>query len=313
MPGSNSSGDAAAPGDHKPAIDVLIPHYNAVDDLAITLASVDAQGWDGAFRIVIADDGSEPEAVSRLRALVGARERPVILIENHVNKGRPFTRNVLLDAIESPYAAWIDAGDEWYPGKIAAQMDKAAALGGPESAEPFWITCNFDWQWAGHAVERRYQDTEQDQVMALLRGKDLRAYLWTMLGPSRTFRDVGWFDETLPRLQDLDFCLRFLLKGGRLHMPATADSLCVYRKSDIGRDADQVRACHARIFDKHRVLYTRYGPKFTRVQLYNMEIHAARFAANNNDGWKRRYYLWRAFKYRPKQFLRRMFDDGLPG
>jgi hypothetical protein len=147
--------------------------------------------------------------------------------------------------------------------------------------------------------------------MALLRGKDLRAYLWTVLGPTRSFRDVGWFDEKLPRLQDLDFFLRFLLKGGRLHLPDTAESLCVYHKSDIGRDAEQIRACHAHIFDKHRVLYTRYGPKFTRVQLYNMEIHAARFAASNGNAGRRRYHLWRAFRYRPKQLVRRLLGGGL--
>ncbi len=313
MPGSNSSNVSPLPGDSKPAIDVLIPHYNAVDGLALTLASVDAQGWGGPVRVVIVDDGSDRASVAQVERLLDERGRPAVFLENGVNRGRPFTRNVLLDAMESPYAAWIDSGEEWYPPKLSAQMNKADMLGGPESAEPFWVTCHFDWQWTGKELEPRYQSIRQDQIMGLLRGKDLRAYLWTLLGPSQTFKDVGWFDETLPRLQDLDFFVRFLMKGGRLHMPATDESLCVYHKSDIGRDADEIRACHARIFDKHRVLYTRYGPKFAQVQLYNMELHAARFAAGNNDPRRRRRYLLRAFKHRPRQFVRRMLSGGLPG
>ena len=310
MPGSSSLNAVSTGADALPAIDVLVPHFEAVDALALTLRSIDAQAYGGALRVIVADDGSSPDTVAALRALLDSRERPVVLVENGSNRGRPYTRNVLLDATESPFTAWLDAGDEWYPRKTALQVDKALSLGGAESAEPFWITCKFDWKWSGDESSQRRQAVDQDQVMGLLRGKDLRAYLWTILGPTRTFRDVGWFDETLPRLQDLDFFLRFLMKGGRLHMPESAESLCVYHKSDIGRDAAQVRACHTRIFDKHRVLYTRYGPKFTRVQLYNMEIHAARFAASNGDLGRRRGYLWRAFRHRPKQFVRRWLDGG---
>lgn len=311
MPGSSSLNAALANDDPSPTVDVLIPHYNSVDALDLSLASIDAQDYAGHFRVVVVDDGSTPEMIARLRDLIDRRERPVVLLENGVNRGRPYTRNVLLDATESPYTAWLDAGDAWYPSKTAAQIAEARALGGPDSDTPFWVTCNFDWQWTGREATRRFQTVDQDQVMALLRGKDLRAYLWTLLGPTRTFRDVGWFDEKLPRLQDLDFFLRFLLKRGRLHLPDTAESLCVYHKSDIGRDAEQIRACHAYIFDKHRVLYTRYGPKFTRVQLYNMEIHAARFAASNGDGGRRATHLWRAFRHRPKQFVRRWRSGGL--
>ncbi|MCB1487859.1 MAG: glycosyltransferase family 2 protein, partial [Bauldia sp.] len=223
----------SAGGETLPAIDVLVPHYEAVDALALTLASIDAQAYGGRLRVVVADDGSSPETLARLHGLLDARERPVVVLENGVNRGRPYTRNVLLDATESPFTAWLDAGDEWYPRKTALQVEKALALGGAESAAPFWITCNFDWKWSGNEASQRRQAVDQDQVMGLLRGKDLRAYLWTILGPTRTFRDVGWFDEKLPRLQDLDFFLRFLIKGGMLHMPATDESLCVYHKSDI--------------------------------------------------------------------------------
>jgi len=60
------------------------------------------------------------------------------------------------------------------------------------------------------------QVTEQDQIKALLLGKNLRAYLWTVLCEAGSLRDVGRFDENLGRLQDLDYFIRFVLKGGVL-------------------------------------------------------------------------------------------------
>ena len=298
--------------DISPSVDILVPHFNDVGGLALSLESIDAQDWSGPVRVVVADDGSDVAVRAELDDLLGQRTRPVTCLKSSQNRGRPYTRNRLLDAIESPYTAWLDAGDAWYPSKLRKQMEAAEAFGGLSGPSPYWITCNFDWKRDDRPLEQRYQNTDQDQVMALLRGTDLRAYLWTVLGPSETFKSVGWFDESLPRLQDLDFFIRFLLKGGFLQMPSTVDSLCVYNKSDIGRNAAEVRACHAHIFDKHRVLYTRYGAKFAKVQLYRMEIHAARFATNNRDFAARRRYLARAFRHRPKQFVRRLLKGELP-
>ena len=50
-------------------------------------------------------------------------------------------------------------------------------------------------------------------------GRRLRAYLWTLLGTARAFKAAGRFDERLPRLQDLDYFLRFIAAGGTLVVP----------------------------------------------------------------------------------------------
>jgi len=311
MHGSNSSSASPPRRSPLPSVDVLVPHFNDIDGLALTLASIDAQDWPGTKRIVLVDDGSTAEVVRELEALVEARDSSTVLIKNPTNQGRPRTRNVLLDAVESDYLAWLDTGDEWYPAKLSAQFERAEALNAARRDEPIWMTCHYDWQWTGGRRRRLIQRTQQDQLRALLRGKTLRAYLWTLLGRSQTFRNVGWFDERLPRLQDLDFFLRFILKGGSLEIPDTDAALCVYHKSDIGRNADEVRACNAYIYDKHRILYNRYGPAFRREQLFHMEMHAARFAGNNQDPAKKRYFMWQAFKRRPRQFAHHVLSKGL--
>jgi len=296
-------------------LDILIPHYNDVEGLDLALRSIAAQTWRGGLRIVIADDGSAPEAVGGARALAEAIGHPVTFIENVQNRGRPYTRNILLDSVDSPYVAWIDAGDEWYPDKLAIQFEallKAEADAAAAAENEFiWMTCHYHWKWQDNqSYKKKLQKTDQDQLRALLTGTDLRAYLWTILARAETFASVGWFDERLPRLQDLDFFLRFALKGGQILQPGYEEALCVYHKTDIGRSADQIRQCNAYIFDKYRVLYNRYGMKFRRTRLYHMEMHSARFAANNFDHRKANEYMWKAARARPRLFVRHLRRKG---
>lgn len=293
-----------------PALDILIPHFNDAEGLDLTLKSIAAQTWRGDLRVVIADDGSRGEQVDAARALGESFGHPVTFIANGGNRGRPYTRNVLLDAIDSPYVAWLDAGDEWFPEKLAVQFD---ALAKADAEHDFvWMTCHYRWHWQGSEkiYRMKLQRTDLDQLKALLVGTDLRAYLWTLLARRETFASVGWFDERLPRLQDLDYFLRFVLKGGMILAPPGEDPLCVYHKSDLGRSADQIRDCNAYIFDKYRVLYNRYGTRFLKTRLFHMEMHSARFAANNDDFQKANGYMWRAARAKPRLFLRHLRRKG---
>ncbi|WEX75089.1 glycosyltransferase family 2 protein [Sinorhizobium numidicum] len=292
-------------------LDILIPHYNDPEALALSLRSIARQSWPGEKRIVIADDGSRPDLRKAVEAIAEHSEMRIDPIFNQVNRGRPYTRNVLLDSIESPYVAWLDAGDEWYPDKLDRQFDHVTLVESAHMNRPFWVTCNYDWAWAGRKKKKNTQRTDQDQMKGLLIGSTLRAYLWTLLGPAQSFKDVGWFDERLPRLQDLDYFVRFLTHGGVIKNVRHDGALCVYHKSDIGRNADEIRACNAHIFDKHRVLFNRYGESFRAMRLYNMEMLSARFAQNNKSAKLTRQYMWRALKARPKAFLAHTLKNGL--
>ncbi|MEY9627158.1 glycosyltransferase family 2 protein [Sinorhizobium fredii] len=292
-------------------LDILIPHYNDPEGLMLTLRSISRQTWQGERRIVIADDGSRPDLRKAVAAIAEHSDLAIEVVFNEINRGRPYTRNVLLDSIESPYVAWLDAGDEWYPKKLDLQFDQVQLVESAHTGRPFWVTCNYDWAWSGRRKKKNTQRTEQDQLKALLIGSTLRAYLWTLLGPAQSFKNVGWFDERLPRLQDLDYFIRFVTHGGMIKDARHDGTLCVYHKSDIGRDADEIRACNAHIFDKHRVLFNRYGESFLAMRLYNMEMLAARFAQNNKNAKLARRYMWRAFKTRPKAFLGHALRKGL--
>ncbi|MCA1439331.1 glycosyltransferase family 2 protein [Ensifer sp. IC4062] len=292
-------------------LDILIPHYNDPEGLALTLRSVSRQTWQGDKRIVVADDGSRPDIRKAIEATAEHSQLKIDVIFNEVNRGRPYTRNVLLDSIESPYVAWLDAGDEWYSEKLSHQFDEVELAESANWGKPYWITCNYDWAWVGGKKKKVVQRTNQDQLKALLIGSSLRGYLWTVLGPADAFKNVGWFDERLPRLQDLDYFIRFVIHGGSIKSPRVDSPLSIYHKSDVGRNADEIRGCNAYLFDKHRVLYNRYGESFKRMRLYRMEMLAARFAQSNKSLLTTRRYFWRAFRTHPTAFLHHVWKNGL--
>jgi len=289
-------------------VDVLIPHYNDSEGLQLSLQSINEQTWKGDFRIVICDDGSEPECLEEVKT-IAQQDTRIELLENEVNLGRPKTRNRLMDVIESEYVAWLDAGDEWYPEKIQEQFYAIYRAQYRYEEKNVWVTCNYDWQWVGKRKRKRIQNTDGEQLKKIMVGSDLRSYLWTILGTAESFKSVGPFDENLPRLQDLDYFMRFVAKGGVLVSPLTSRSLCVYHKSDIGRNAREIRHCYYYIYNKQLHLYSRYSKKFRKNRRYNIELHAARFAESNKDSFLKVNYVVKAVFVNPIGFLYRLYKN----
>ena len=269
-----------------PTLDVLIPHWNAPDALQVSLDSVRRQTWTGHLRVVVVDDGSDGRAGDLAERITRESSLNATFLRNERNRGRVYTRNRLLDCMDASHAAWLDAGDAWHQDKLARQfaaLEELARAG--TDTNVIWMTCDYDWCLDGKPAVPVVQHVTGDQIQQLLLGDDLRAYLWTLLATTSSLRRVGAFDDDLPRLQDLDFFLRFLLLGGRLAKPPSAvpEPLCRYEKSHLGRDARQIHAAHQHIFRKHQALYRSYGRDFERKCRAKASLLAARFAAQNRQ------------------------------
>lgn len=265
-------------------LDILMPHYRDPEGLRLSLDSIAAQTWTGDMRVLIADDGSPDDAFAAAREVADDAPVDTVVLREAQNRGRPVTRNRLLAAAEAPYLAWLDAGDVWYPGKLVEQFGTLHRLRFEGAdIDRLWVTCDYDWQWEGRRSNRVRQSVEGDQLKELLLGDRLRAYLWTLLGTAAAFRIAGRFDERLPRMQDLDYFIRFVRGGGRLVAPGGDRPLCRYNKSDVGRDATEIRRCNALIMEKNRQVYDFYGPAFRRRVLYKINHIAARFANHNGE------------------------------
>lgn len=285
-------------------LSILIPHYQDPDGLALSLRSIEAQTWKGDREVIVCDDGSQPDNRERLDEVIESSGERIRLIVNPINRGRPYTRNVLLDAADGKYLTWLDAGDEYYPTKIEWQLEGLYRARHRKFESTVWCTANSDWLWHGAASKKRIiQQVEGDQVNHLFLGS-IRAYLYTVMAPTRSFRDVGYFDLNLPRLQDLDFFLRFVSKGGMLILPPTHESLCVYHKTDLGRSGEEVLRCNQYLFRKHAALLLTHSRRFRRNRRFQQYQLAARFTSNNDDRPRTIKYLATSALEHPIGFVR---------
>lgn len=257
-----------------------IPAYNAAASIEAAVLSILRQTWRGSMEILIVDDGSTDRTVqvaNRLSEQYGA----VRVVQHGGNLGRPAARNTILRESRGEYLTWADADDEWYPNKLAVQFDELLASPEAQAGEPVICMSSFDWRWAHTGkLQHRVPEVTSDPLKAFLSGR-VGAYLWTMLARTQTFRDVGEFDAQLPRLQDLDFLIRFAARGGRLIVSNPARPLCVYHKNDDDKPGRVIAQSLSHIWRKHYPLFRQYGRGFCRGARRKHLLLASRHAFSN--------------------------------
>lgn len=273
---------------------VGIPAYNAASSLETALLSILRQTWRGTMEILVVDDGSTDDTVA-IATRLARRYGAVRVVRHDRNRGRPTARNTILREARGRYLTWMDADDEWYPNKLAVQFDHLLGHAAADD-QPVICMCAFDWKWA-HSTRKQHRvpDVSGDQLKGLLNGR-IGAYLWTMLAPTSAFRDVGEFDENLPRLQDLDFLIRFVARGGSLIVSDPRRPLCIYHKSDEDKPGRVIADSLSHIWRKHYPLFRQYGRGFCRGSRRRHLLLAARHGFSN-EGWAvgAGYYVRAAF------------------
>lgn len=268
---------------NQPTLTIGLPVYNAGKELEDTIASIANQTWKGTKEILIVDDGSS-EATVRTLDLMSARNPEIRVIRHPHNQGRPFARNTILENARGKYLTWIDADDEWYEYKLEAQFERLYSQNGDERR----LIClsSYDWEWDNSGTIRRKSPTMNlDPLAGVISGK-IGAYLWTMLATTKTFRSVGMFDTRLPRLQDLEFMIRYTSSGGEFTATRTNRPLCIYRKSDVGRTGESVEQSVRWIWKKHKLAYSAFGSRFERYAKQDQLQLVSRHYKNNKSSLK---------------------------
>lgn len=97
-------------------ISLVIPLYNKSERIEACLGSVLSQS-SLPTKIVVVDDGSKDD--SALKAEQIAQDQPKIQVIRQDNAGVSVARNVGLQAVETPFVAFLDADDVWHPDFIA--------------------------------------------------------------------------------------------------------------------------------------------------------------------------------------------------
>jgi glycosyltransferase involved in cell wall biosynthesis len=206
-----------------PLVSVVIPAFNAGYTIDRALASVFAQDYE-ALEILVIDDGSTDNTGERVASCFDGRVR---LSRLERNCGEAAAMNRALALAKGEFVAFLDADDEWLPGKLRIQVPLLAA----DSNMSF--VCS---RW--RQVDESGCVTEQPDLA--LFGPSTSTSLWrellarafvlksTVVARSGHLAATGGFDTALPVADDQDMWIRLALLG---HVGCLPDPLTIHYKS----------------------------------------------------------------------------------
>ena len=192
-----------------PLVSVVIPAFNADSTIHRALSSVFAQGYR-PLEIIVIDDSSTDDTAARVARFHGQELRLITLPRN---RGEAAAMNEGIAVARGEFVAFLDADDEWLPGKLQTQVP--VLIANPATS----FVCS---RW--RQVDEAGRVTEQPDPT--LFGPTIRISLWrellarafvlksTVLVRSGLLAATGGFDTSLPVADDQDMWIRLALLGG---------------------------------------------------------------------------------------------------
>lgn len=195
--GSRSrQGDAA----NVALVSVIIPVFNEVGHIVKSIESVLTQTWRN-LEVIVVDDRSTDGTLERVELLADSRVR---LVRQSVNRGPSAARNRGLLMARGRWIAFLDADDTWDAEKIACQMRALQRAGATSRA----CTCGYRLltKLRTRFISPHFTPSEFRNL--ILFGCTISPGS-TLLVEHSVFARVGLFDETMRRLEDWDWLLRY--------------------------------------------------------------------------------------------------------
>jgi glycosyltransferase involved in cell wall biosynthesis len=188
-----------------PGVSVVIPAYNYAHYLPQAIDSVLKQGYSPC-EIIVVDDGSTDNT-----AVVAAQYGQRIRYIHQTNAGLSAARNTGIRMARYDYVAFLDADDQWLPGRLKCAMQSFAQL----SAEFVLVACRACHINAAAEVihmKRLYlqRDEEVTARDILFRARFCPSAVVTKRA---IFDQCGYFDTTLRSSEDRDMWIRMAAHG----------------------------------------------------------------------------------------------------
>ncbi|HTG33692.1 MAG TPA: glycosyltransferase [Thermoanaerobaculia bacterium] len=196
-------------------LSVVMPCLNAAATIGVQLEALAGQSWEGEWEVVVADNGSTDRSREIVESYRG-RLPGLKLVDASDRRGQAHARNAGAAAAGGDAFLFCDADDEVAPGWLAA-------LGRALAAHEF-VACRYDNQKLNPAwVQRTHLNPQREGLTAYDYPPFLPHAGGGGLGVRRTVHEaVGGFDESLPALEDTDYCWRIQLAGHELHFAPDA-------------------------------------------------------------------------------------------
>jgi glycosyltransferase involved in cell wall biosynthesis len=182
-------------------VSIIIPTFNRPTYLRNAIDSILNQTFQD-FELIVVDDASTAETLDVIRSFHDDR---IKYFHHETRKGGAAARNTGIVNSKCEYIAFLDDDDEWFPDKLAKQMDLLLA-------SPPAVGCVY----TGYVIQDSLTGKINGQMIPQKRGdlsKDLRISnciggTSTALIRKKCLEKVGLFDETLPSFQDYDLWIR---------------------------------------------------------------------------------------------------------
>ena len=193
-----------------PLVSVIIPTYKRANCLPRAIGSVLNQTYQNVEVIIVDDnvpDSQERKETQETMECYAGNSR-VKYIMHEKNKGGSAARNTGIKAVNGDYVMFLDDDDEFYPKKIEKQV---ACL---ESHDGTWGCCYTRYERRkGNKLFMRSIDNREGEMLK----EELSRNFFTAAGSNLMIRkevidDVGGFDESFVRNQDIEFLIRILSK-----------------------------------------------------------------------------------------------------
>ena len=189
-----------------PLVSVVIPAYNAEKTIRRALESVRLQNY-APMEIIVVNDGSQDGTA----AVVESFGEPTIALINHpVNGGVSAATNAGLRRARGQYVAFLDADDEWLPGKLHKQVALISA-----HPQMTFVSCGGRFISSSGDVREDFgmkiPAVSSDLWRKLL--SDTYVAKPCVLARRSALEQVGEFDEKLPVAEDQDMWIRLASEG----------------------------------------------------------------------------------------------------
>ncbi len=229
-----------------PFVTVVLPVFNRAEVVAQAIASVLAQSF-ADFELIVVDDGSADETVERAMRFGDPR---IQVIRIPTNGGACAARNLGIEAARGEIVCFLDSDDVYLPRKLERVVARFAARPSLDLLVDSFVSRKT--RSDGERVKSKCNPPG-------LVGQAFRAAVFerriakatTALSiRKRALVDVGGFDPSLRRRQDLDLVLRLSNK----HVCTTTDEI-LWEKHDsadaISRDHKLFLQASIDICDRH--------------------------------------------------------------
>jgi glycosyltransferase involved in cell wall biosynthesis len=293
---------------HVPRLSVIITSYNRAQLLARCVGSVLSQDFPD-FEVIIVDDASTDETPQIAEAFGDDRVRYERLSRNNGAPAKP--RNIGMGLARAPIYFIFDSDDTMLPGCLAAFAQ--AFTHNPQLGMAWSYKNVLDRQGQLVEVEKRDRLTSEPAFPLALsyapgaNGLAIR---------KEVIDRIGGFDEAMPRMDDYEFTLRFLMEESWELAVLPVVTMNVHADSNDHVSASNRRTWAARehVLRKHRALFARYPRDYAR-HLYNLALLRLQ-VRNDRIGFARA--LLESVRLDPRHARRlmslwRMLPGALPG